>query len=388
MKCNQQVMGIQPSKSVATLPRIMAMQKADPSIINMTVGEPDFDTAKPICDEVYRQLQAGYNHYTDARGIEELRMAVAEKLNRENKIPCNKDQILITPGAKYAVYLAMQALINPGDEVMWLTPGWVSYPSIAQLCGGVPVAVHLKYDEKYRITYEALEAAASDRTKMLVINYPNNPTGRILSKDDIDAITRFLRNHPDVYLLSDEIYEKIIYHNNEVFSFASMPEFFDRTITVNGFSKCAAMTGWRVGYLACCDEIFDICLKIFQHTISCTSGFIQKGAVVALQHPEETERIRRHYEGRMKVMVEGINEIPGVELMEPDGAFYGWVKFDSKKSSNELCEEILMKAKIGGIPGEAYGEEEKCCIRFSFASRKEIQQMLINLRKFVEEGNL
>lgn len=127
----------------------------------------------------------------------------------------------------------MQALINPGDEVIWLTPGWVSYPSIAQLCGGVPVAVHLKYDEKYRITYEALEAAASERTKLLVINYPNNPTGRILSEDDIDAISRFLRNHPDVFLLSDEIYEKIIYHDFDIISFASMPEFFDRTITLN-----------------------------------------------------------------------------------------------------------------------------------------------------------
>ncbi|MCD8018905.1 MAG: pyridoxal phosphate-dependent aminotransferase [Clostridiales bacterium] len=388
MKYNKQVMGIAPSKSVAMLPKVQKMQKTDPEIINMMAGEPDFDSSKPACEEVTQQLMAGYNHYTEAKGNQDLRDAIAKKLKDENNAPYSADHILITPGGKYAVYLAMQALLNPGDEVIWLTPGWVSYPSITQLCGGTPVAVHLKYDEDYAITYEALEAAASPNTKLLVINYPNNPTGKILSERDLEALTAFLRNHPDVFVLSDEVYEKIVYDDRKVVSIASYPEFFDRVIVVNSFSKAFAMTGWRVGYIACNAEIADIALKIFQHTISCTSGFLQKGALTALSCTDKTEEMRREFEHRRDIFLAGIQDIPGVELKAPEGAFYAWVRFDTKKSSARLAEELLEKAKIAGLPGNAYGEEEKCCIRFSFASEEEIRAMLRNLKRFVAEGGL
>ena len=174
------------------------------------------------------------------------------------------------------MYLTIRALINPGDEAIWLTPGWVSYPSIVEASGGIPVAVHLKYEENYRITVEALEAAVSDKTKLLIINYPNNPTGQILTEADIQALTVFLRNHPDIYILSDEIYEKIIYDQKQIISLASIPEFFDRVVIVNGFSKCSAMTGWRLGYLACNPAMYQVVLKLFQHSISCTSSFCKK----------------------------------------------------------------------------------------------------------------
>lgn len=388
MKYNKQVMGISPSKSVALLPKIQELQKKDPSIINMTVGEPDFDSPAPAREEVYRQLEAGYNHYTEARGNKDLRIALALKQKEENHAPYSADNILITPGAKYAVYLAMQALLNPGDEVMWLTPGWVSYPSIAQLCGGKPVAVHLNYDDNYRITYEVLERAVSSRTKLLILNYPNNPTGKILTDKDLEALTKFLRTHPQVYILSDEVYEKMVYNDKKVISIASIPEFFNRTVVVNGFSKSSAMTGWRIGYLACNSEIYDVALKIFQHTISCTSGFLQKGALVALGCKKKTEQMRKEFEKRKKLLFNGIKGIPGVEFMEPDGAFYAWVRFCTKKGSTQLCEELLNKAKIAGIPGSAYGEKEKCCIRFSFAPEEEIRQMILNLKKFVNDGGL
>ena len=188
---------------------------------------------------------AGNTHYSDSRGDEELRIRIAQKLQEENHAPYQPDQILVTPGAKMAVYLTVRALLNAGDEAIWLTPGWVSYPSIVEISGGVPVAVHLNYEEDYRITREALEAAVSDRTKLLILNYPNNPTGRILREEDIQAVSAFLRAHPDVYVLSDEIYEKVIYDGNRAVSMASFPEFFERVIVVNGFSKCSAMTGWR-----------------------------------------------------------------------------------------------------------------------------------------------
>lgn len=386
MEFNKRVCDVEPSKSVTLLARTKELQKVDKEIINLTGGEPDFPTPKRICDEITRQLAAGNTHYSDSRGNEDLRIRIAKKLNEENHAPYTPDQILVTPGAKLAVYLAIRALLNPGDEAIWLTPGWVSYPSIVEVSGGVPVAVHLKYDEDYRITEQALEAAASEKTKLLILNYPNNPTGRILRDTDIEAISTFLRNHPDVYVISDEIYEKIIYDGNEVISMASFPEFFDRVIVINGFSKCSAMTGWRLGYLACNSQLYQVILKLFQHTMSCTSGFLQKGALVALDCADDTERMRQAFEHRRNLLAEGIRSIPGVEFVSPAGAFYAWVKFDTCMSSEELCMDLLDTAKIAGVPGDAYGEEDVTCVRFSYAaSDEELKRMLDHLREYMTD---
>lgn len=383
MKYNEKISNVEPSKSVTLLAKTKELQKTDSSIINLTGGEPDFATPEPICQEVIRQLAAGNTHYSDSKGNEDLRIRISQKLNEENHAPYGPDQILVTPGAKMAVYLAVRALLNPVDEAIWLTPGWVSYPSIVQISGGVPVAVYLKYEEDYRITREALEAAVSEKTKLLIINYPNNPTGRILRDADIEAVSGFLRNHPGVYLLSDEIYEKVIFDGNQAVSMASFPEFFDRVIVVNGFSKCSAMTGWRVGYLACNPELYQVVLKLFQHSMSCTSGFLQKGALVALDCRKETEEMRQAYERRRDLLTAGIEEIPGVEFAAPSGAFYAWIKFDTDLSSEELCNDLLEKAKIAGVPGSAYGEEDAVCVRFSFAaSEKDLKHMLENLKAY------
>ncbi len=386
MEFNENISRVEPSRSVTLLAETKKLMATDPEIINLTGGEPDFPTPQPICDEVTRQLAAGNTHYSDSRGNEDLRARIAQKLTRENKAPFTKDQILVTPGGKMAVYLAVRALVNPGDEVIWLAPGWVSYPSIVESSGGVPCAVHLKYDDDYRITREALEAAASERTKLLIINYPNNPTGRILTESDIEEVSVFLRAHPDIYLLSDEIYEKIIYDEKKAVSMASFPEFFGRVIVVNGFSKCSAMTGWRVGYLACADPgLYDVVWKLFQHCMSCTSVFLQKGALVALDCPEETEKMRRAYERRRNILVDGISDIPMIELAAPSGAFYAWTRFDTDMDSEELCEVLLKTEKIAGIPGRAYGEEDAVCVRFSFAAPdRDLMEMLPRLRHFSE----
>lgn len=384
MAYNKLISSVEPSRSVTLLAKTKELQKHDPDIINLTGGEPDFPTPQPICEEVSRQLAAGYTHYTDSRGNEDLRIRIAKKLREENHAPYEADNILITPGAKLAVYLTIRALINPGDEAIWLTPGWVSYPSIVEISGGQPIAVHLKYAENYRISLEALEAAATDKTRLLILNYPNNPTGRILTDSDIEAISAFLRRHPEVYVLSDEIYEKVIFDGNRVVSMASFPEFFERVIVVNGFSKCSAMTGWRVGYLACCRALYPVILKLFQHSMSCTSGFLQKGALVAMDCTEETERMRLAYERRRDILVDGIRDIPGVELLTPAGAFYAWLKFDTELDSETLCNDLLDHAKLAGVPGIAYGEEDATCIRYSFAASEEsLRQMLKNLREYM-----
>ena len=381
MEFNKQISNVEPSKSVTLLTKTKELQKSDPEILNLTGGEPDFPTPKAICDTVVAELAAGHTHYSDSRGDAQLRARIARKLQEENHAPFQPENILITPGAKYSVYLTIRALINPGDEAIWLTPGWVSYPSIVEASGGIPVAVHLKYEENYRITVEALEAAVSDKTKLLIINYPNNPTGQILTEADIQALTVFLRNHPDIYILSDEIYEKIIYDQKQIISIASIPEFFDRVVIVNGFSKCSAMTGWRLGYLACNPAMYQVVLKLFQHSISCTSSFLQKGALTAMDCVEETEQMRQAYEKRKNLLVKGIREIPGVELLTPAGAFYAWVKFDTDMDSETLCNDLLDKAKIAGVPGIAYGEEDCVCIRFSFAASEDVLKTMLERLK-------
>ena len=379
MEFNRQISNVEPSKSVTLLTKTKELQKIDPEILNLTGGEPDFPTPKAICDTVVAELAAGHTHYSDSRGDAQLRARIARKLQEENHAPFQPENILITPGAKYAVYLTIRALINPGDEAIWLTPGWVSYPSIVEASGGIPVAVHLKYEENYRITAEALEAAVSDKTKLLIINYPNNPTGQILTEADIQALTIFLHKHPDIYVLSDEIYEKIVYDQKQIISLASIPEFFDRVVIVNGFSKCSAMTGWRLGYLACNTTMYQVVLKLFQHSISCTSGFLQRGALTAMDCVEETEQMRQAYEKRKNLLVKGIHEIPGVELLTPAGAFYAWVKFDTDMDSETLCNDLLDKAKIAGVPGIAYGEEDCVFIRFSFAASEDVLRTMLEL---------
>ena len=381
MEFNKQISNVEPSKSVTLLTKTKELQKSDPEILNLTGGEPDFPTPKAICDTVVAELAAGHTHYSDSRGDAQLRARIARKLQEENHAPFQPENILITPGAKYSVYLTIRALINPGDEAIWLTPGWVSYPSIVEASGGIPVAVHLKYEENYRITVEALEAAVSDKTKLLIINYPNNPTGQILTEADIQALTVFLRKHPDIYILSDEIYEKIIYDQKQIISLASIPEFFDRVVIVNGFSKCSAMTGWRLGYLACNPAMYQVVLKLFQHSISCTSSFLQKGALTAMDCVEETEQMRQACEKRKNLLVKGIREIPGVELLTPAGAFYAWVKFDTDMDSETLCNDLLDKAKIAGVPGIAYGEEDCVCIRFSFAASEDVLKTMLERLK-------
>lgn len=381
MEFNKQISNVEPSKSVTLLTKTKELQKSDPEILNLTGGEPDFPTPKAICDTVVAELAAGHTHYSDSRGDAQLRARIARKLQEENHAPFQPENILITPGAKYSVYLTIRALINPEDEAIWLTPGWVSYPSIVEASGGIPVAVHLKYEENYRITVEALEAAVSDKTKLLIINYPNNPTGQILTEADIQALTVFLRKHPDIYILSDEIYEKIIYDQKQIISLASIPEFFDRVVIVNGFSKCSAMTGWRLGYLACNPAMYQVVLKLFQHSISCTSSFLQKGALTAMDCVEETEQMRQAYEKRKNLLVKGIREIPGVELLTPAGAFYAWVKFDTDMDSETLCNDLLDKAKIAGVPGIAYGEEDCVCIRFSFAASEDVLKTMLERLK-------
>lgn len=382
---NRIISEIEPSRSVTLMAKAKEMQREDPSVINLSGGEPDFATPEKICQEVTKALQEGDTHYSDFRGNADLRARIADKLLADNGIICTADDILITPGGKYAVYLAVRALINPGDEAIWLTPGWVSYPSIVQASGGMPVAVHLDHEEAYRVHREQLEAAASDRTKLLILNSPNNPTGKVFSEEDLKEIKAFLKAHPDVYVLSDEIYESIVYDQYVAESLAADPALSERVIVVNGFSKSAAMTGWRIGYLMCKNQAMPVIQKLFQHTLSCVSGFLQRGALTALDCKEETKKMCEAYSRRRDLLLKELGDVPGMKLFTPEGAFYAWIRFDVKEESAAFAERLLDEAKIAGVPGDAYGEEGGTFVRFSFAASDEVLlEMTKRLRRFME----
>lgn len=368
---NKEISQLQPSRSIAFMAQAKKMKATDPSIISLAGGEPDFDTPVKIREELKRQLDVGYTHYTVGPGLPELRKAIAEKLREENHCAYTPEGVIVTPGGKFAIYMAVRSMVNPGDEVMYLEPGWVSYPSIIEASAATPVPVRLTWEQDFRITREVLEAKCTGKTKMLIINYPNNPTGRALSMPEALQIKAFLEDHPDVLLLTDEIYERILYSGKENISMASFPEIADRVLTVNGFSKSVAMTGWRVGYVAASDRIAKVMYNLFQHTMTCVSGFIQKAAVTALSCREEIEQMREEYEARRDMFIGGLNAIPGVECMIPEGAFYAWVKFHIPGYDSEgICDYILKTARVVGVPGIAYGTDEPC-VRFSFAASRE-----------------
>lgn len=381
---NKTLAAIEPSRSVTLMAKAKEMQKHDPLVINLSGGEPDFATPEPICREVTKALAEGDTHYSDFRGNADLRERIAKKLLEENRITCSAEDILITPGGKLAVYLAVRALLNPGDQAIWLTPGWVSYPSIVQASGGIPVAVHLDHKDNYCVHADALCAAAGERTKLLILNSPNNPTGKVFSKEDLDEIRIFLRTYPDVFVLSDEIYERIVYDEFVAESLAADSEFASRVIVVNGFSKSAAMTGWRLGYLMCKNEAMTVIRKLFQHTMSCVSGFLQRGALAAFDCQAEMEEMYAAYARRRALLMRELGNVPGMHLHTPEGAFYAWIRFDVKEDSAAFAERLLDEIKVAGVPGDAYGEEGGTFVRFSFATADEVlAEMASRLKAFM-----
>lgn len=370
---NHAIETIAPSASVELMAKAKKMKAAGEDVVDLSGGEPDFDTPRAITDEVIRQLNAGYTHYTVGNGLPELREAIAKKLREENGICAQAGQIIVTPGAKLAIYYAVRGLVNNGDDVLVLNPGWVSYNAIVQSAGGNPIPVEVKPENGMALVLEDLEQAWTPRAKMLIINYPNNPTGQILSQEDLQVLRTFMLNHPDLILLSDEIYERIIFDGHVNLSPAALPELADRVITVNGFSKSVAMTGWRIGYLHACDAIIKVLGKLHSHAITCVSGFIQRAAVVAFDCNAEIEAMRVQYQHRRDLFVGGLNAIDHVQCAIPGGAFYAWVRFDIPgMNGSQVAGYLLEKYGVIGVPGAAYGLGGDNCVRFSFATSDDV----------------
>ena len=348
-------------------------------VIDFTLGEPDFDTPSNITDATYRAMKDGQTRYSPGSGIPELRQAIADKLVKDNKIPTTANNIMVTPGAKLAIFEAMMTLIEDGDEVLLFDPSWVSYDACIKMAGGKTVWVPTNPDKKYQPLYD-LSEYVTDKTKMIVINTPCNPTGAVYGKNHLKEIADLAIDH-DFFVMSDEMYEKIIYDEKNL-SIASFDNMADRTITINGFSKAYAMTGWRLGYMNIPDHIFPSVEKIQSHTVSNVTTFIQYGGVEALTGPQdELYRMQAAFKERRNVLVDGLNKL-GLKCAMPDGAFYAYPNVGEFGTGEEITDRLLEEAHVAVSPGIAFGESGKDNIRISYAASVErIKEALIRMEK-------
>ncbi len=335
--------------------------------ISLGVGEPDFDTPWHIRDEGIYSLEKGRTFYTSNAGLKELKIEIAKYLNRRFDVSYDYNhEVIVTVGGSEAIDIAMRAMLDPGDEVLIPQPSYVSYEPCAILANGVPVIIELKEENEFRLTAEELEAAITPKTKLLVLPFPNNPTGAVMERKDLEAVAEVVKKY-DLFVLSDEIYGELTYLDRHV-SIASLPGMKERTILINGFSKSHAMTGWRLGYACGPRVILDQMLKIHQFAIMCAPTTSQYAAVDALQNgDEDVARMREEYDGRRRFLLHRLREM-GLTCFEPYGAFYMFpcIK-EFGMTSDEFATRLLEEEKVAVVPGTAFGDSGEGFLRISYA---------------------
>ena len=383
-KVSKRVVGVQPSATVVVSEKARAMAQEGWDVIDLGSGEPDFDTPPHIVDAALAAIWKGYTHYVSSRGVTGLREAIANKLREENNLAFDPaTEIIVTPGAKLGLFAALMAVVDDSDEVLILDPFWVSYEPCVQLAGGIPIRVPLSKEDGFRVSGTKLREKLTPRSKLLMINTPNNPTGRVLSREELETLAKIALEN-DMLVLSDEIYEKIVYEDHEHISIGSLPDMLDRTIVINGFSKSYAMTGWRLGYVAAKDPLIGEILKVQQHSVTCATSFTQYAGIKALTGPQDiVSEMVEVYGKRRDIMVDGLDSLPGVSCHRPDGAFYAFPDISGTgMSSLEFADTLLSKARVAVTPGIAFGDSGEGHVRLSFAnSTKLIEKALKRMRK-------
>ncbi len=341
--------------------------------LSLGVGEPDFITPEHVRNAAIASIEKGETKYTDNRGTVELREAAAEYLEKFDLHYDRADEILITMGASEGIDLALRTLVNPGDEVLVVEPCYVSYEPCVDLCGGVVVRLETTVANHFRLTAEELLAKITDKTKVLLISFPNNPTGAIMEKKDLEAVAKIVKEH-DIFVISDEIYAELTYGKKHV-SIASLPDMYERTLVLNGFSKAFAMTGWRLGIAAGPKDVIFHMNKIHQFTTMSAGTTSQYAALEALTAPvrdEEIDLMRKEYDTRRKIMVQGFIDM-GLDVVVPEGAFYVFPSIQKTgMNSQEFCKRLLEEQKVAVIPGDAFGDCGDGYIRCSYAYSQEI----------------
>ncbi len=381
---SQLLQSIPPSATIAVNDKAKALKAAGRDVISLAGGDPDFDTPAHIVAAAKAALDAGDTHYPPSRGTLAIRQAVAAKMRREYGLEVDPTtQILVSPGAKFLIYAALSALLNPGDEVIVLAPYWVSYVPLVILAGGRPVVVDLDPANGFAVT-EAVADAVTPRTKVIMVNSPNNPTGHVISADEA-ALVRELALKHDLYVLSDEIYEKLIFEGEHI-NLASLPDMADRTITINGHSKAYAMTGWRLGWAAGPAAIIGLMAKLQSQTVTSAASFTMAAGAEALNGPQDAVgEMRLAYKARRDFMVSALNAIPGVECSPPAGAFYLMVRFPGlSDDSMEIANILLEEAEIAATPGIAFGQAGEGHVRFSIATAmSELERAVERIEKLM-----
>ena len=354
------------------------------NVISLTVGEPDFQTPWHIRAAGIHSLEKGRTHYTSNSGTVPLREAVSDYLDRRFGVKyCPKNEIIVTVGGSEAIDIAMRALINPGDEVIIPQPAFVCYAPIAKLCGGVPVFINTKEENKFKLTADELRSAITPKTKLLVLPYPNNPTGAIMTREDLETIADVLRG-TDIMVLSDEIYAELTYGTDHI-SAASLDGMHERVILASGFSKAYAMTGWRMGYLCAPAPLCRQMLKIHQYAIMCAPTTSQYAAVEAMTNGDnDVQMMRKEYNRRRRFLVSGLNEM-GIQCFEPEGAFYAYPNISAfGMTSDEFCERLLDEHGVAIVPGTAFGDCGEGFARISYAySPDHIAKALERIKAFI-----
>ncbi len=366
-----------PSATLAMSQKSSEMKAQGIDVINMSVGEPDFDTPEHIKNAAKLAIDENYTRYSPVPGYPELRQAIARKLERENHLHYQPSEILVSNGAKQSVCNTVMALVNPGEEVIIPAPYWVSYPQMALLAGGTPVFVEATFEQNFKMTPEQLEAAITPKTRLLILCSPSNPTGSVYNKEELRALANIILKHEDLYVLADEIYEHINYvgHHESIAQFPGMKE---RTIIVNGVSKAYAMTGWRIGYIAAPEWIVKGCNKLQGQYTSGPCSMSQKAAEFAyIQSQECVEEMRLAFERRRNLIVKLARQIPGLEVNVPEGAFYLFPKCSSFygkttpngkviNNSTDLAMFLLEVGHVATVGGDAFGDPN--CFRMSYAT--------------------
>ena len=384
MKLASRVNQVTPSLTLAIDSLAKEMKKNGEDVCSFSAGEPDFDTPTHIRAAAKKALDEGKTRYGPAAGEAGLRKAIAEKLLRDNQLAYNADNVIVTNGGKQSLYNLIMALIEAGDEVIIPAPYWLSYPEMVTLAGGTSVIVNTSLENQYKITPEQLEAAITPKTKLFVLNSPSNPTGIVYTPEEIAALAEIVVEK-DILVVSDEIYEKILYDGAIHRSIASFgPEIFQRSIISNGFAKAFSMTGWRVGYIAGPVEIVKAMTKIQGHSTSNVCTFAQYGAIAALESPQDCiEEMVKAFSERRQYILERVRAIPGLNCPTPNGAFYVFIDISQTGlKSRDFCQKLLETQKVAAIPGIAFGADD--CIRLSYATDlKTIEKGFDRIDKFI-----
>ena len=374
------------SATLAMAAKARELRSKGVDVIGLSLGEPDFNIPEFIKEAAVKAINDNYNSYTPVDGYVDLKKAISRKFSRDNNLNYSPSQIVVSTGAKQSIANVIEAMINPGDEVILLAPFWVSYSAMIEICGGIPVIVKSDITSNFKVTASKIKDNITSKTKMIIVNSPNNPSGSVYNENELRQIGKMLMDYPKIFVLSDEIYEHINYGVKH-FSFASIPEMYDRTITVNGVAKAFAMTGWRIGYLGAPEWLAKACTKLQGQSTSGANCIAQKATIAALDaNVNQIKYMIDEFSERRELIIDLLSEIEGFKLNNPDGAFYIFPDisyFFGKtingfeiKNSTDFSLFILEKAHVATVTGEAFGSANN--IRISYAASRE------NIKKAVD----